>query len=68
MNIYLTAGETSHRVAGSEYKCPYCSGDGSICAASLSQMTIDTGRKSGFCHSENYDCCPIFLARTLRMR
>lgn len=68
MSTYLTVSETCHRVGGSEYNCPYCSNDCSVCAASLSQMAIDTSRKSGYCHNENYDYCPIFLARTLRRR
>jgi len=37
------------------------------CRASLSSMIIDTRRKEDYCSHENYDSCPIFLAKILRM-
>lgn len=45
-------------------KCPYnkCS----VCAASFSQLRIDTLRNKYYCSSENYDDCPLFLSKLLR--
>lgn len=45
--------------------CPY---NGiNTCRASLSSMMIDKSRKEDYCSDENYDNCPIFLAKILRM-
>jgi hypothetical protein len=58
--------ETAVTVDGDEQNCPYLCESTNVCAASLSQLMIDARRRSSFCSSENYDSCPIFLARTLR--
>ncbi len=65
MNASLTVSETGHRVTGNDHNCPYCNNESSICAASLSEMEIDARRRSGYCNNENYDSCPIFLAKNL---
>ena len=45
--------------------CPY---NGiNTCRASLSSMIIDERREQEYCSHENYDSCPIFLAKILRM-
>lgn len=45
--------------------CPY---NGiNTCRASLSSIMIDKSRKEDYCRDENYDNCPIFLAKILRM-
>jgi len=51
-----------------ERNCPYFNDKNGICAASLSRMAIDSNRRAGHCSTEDYDNCPIFLARTLRKR
>jgi hypothetical protein len=45
--------------------CPYKGID--TCQASLSSMMIDKKRKEDYCVDENYDDCPIYLAKILRM-
>lgn len=45
--------------------CPY--NGFNICRASLSSMMIDKKRKEDYCCDENYDDCPIYLAKILRM-
>jgi hypothetical protein len=45
--------------------CPYNGID--TCQASLSSMMIDKKRKEDYCGDENYDDCPIYLAKILRM-
>jgi hypothetical protein len=48
--------------------CPYQAVDSSICAASISSITIDSARNSGYCSTDNYDNCALFLAKTLRTK
>jgi hypothetical protein len=51
-----------------EYGCPFGNTESSICSASLSSMVIGTSRRQAYCSGDNYDSCPIFLARMLRKR
>jgi len=48
--------------------CPYDCLVTDICAASLSSMTISAGSRQIYCSNDNYDNCPIFLAKSLRRR
>lgn len=44
--------------------CPYK--DIYICKASIFSMLIDEYFKNNYCCSDNFDNCPIFLAKLLR--
>ena len=47
-----------------EIGCPY---DGlTACLASFSSMALDSRKRTQCCSTENYDNCPIFLAKILR--
>lgn len=47
-----------------EMGCPY---NGiNTCMASLSSMLLDDDKRADCCGTENYDDCPIFLAKVLR--
>jgi len=47
-----------------EIGCPY---DGlTQCLASFSSMALDSLKRIHCCGTENYDNCPIFLAKMLR--
>jgi len=48
--------------------CPFGEPETDICLASLSAMVISPGNKRDYCSNENYDNCPIFLAKSLRRR
>jgi len=48
-------------------RCPY-SGIADICNASLSSLSPSASVRSAFCDSEDYDYCPLFLAKVLRRR
>jgi len=48
--------------------CPYHNAAKNICSASLSSITIDRTRCTGYCSSDNYDNCALFLAKTLRRK
>ncbi len=55
-------------VSSQQTNCPYdCSVSG-ICAASLSSMAISSESRRIYCSTENYDNCPVFLAKSLRRR
>jgi len=46
----------------------FCPFDGiTTCLASLSSMTLDTKKRKICCGTENFDECPIFLAKVLRL-
>ncbi len=51
---------------GYESICPYCNTTANICMASISSLLTDIRRRESYCDSENYDNCPIFLAKSLR--
>ena len=44
--------------------CPF--NDASVCAASFSSMAIDNQKRARYCSTDNYDNCPLFLAKILR--
>ena len=47
-----------------ELGCPY--NGNTVCTASVSSMQLDTVRRAHCCNTDNYDNCPIFLAKILR--
>jgi len=49
-----------------ERACPY---NGiNTCMASIKSLRLDEQKKTNCCGTENYDGCPIFLAKILRIR
>ena len=48
--------------------CPFGETETNICLASLSSMVIGPSNRQEYCSNDNYDNCPIFLARSLRRR
>jgi hypothetical protein len=55
-------------VTPSEYDCPFGNPESGICSASLSSMVIGAHCRRSYCSGDNYDNCPIFLARMLRKK
>jgi hypothetical protein len=53
-------------ITDNEYHCPFGNSETSICSASLSSMVIGARCRQAYCIGDNYDNCPIFLARMLR--
>ena len=49
-----------------EVSCPYSDMIADICRASISAMKLGLKASLGYCSGEDYDGCPIFLAKTLR--
>ncbi len=48
--------------------CPFGDAETNICSASLSSMIIAQRDRQEYCSNENYDNCPVFLAKILRRR
>ena len=51
-----------------EVSCPYSDIIADICRASISAMKLGLKASLGYCSGEDYDGCPIFLAKILRSR
>ncbi|MEW6587277.1 MAG: hypothetical protein AB1442_16920 [Nitrospirota bacterium] len=62
----LNVKTDSSRVANPESDCPYKGN--AVCTASLSSMAIDAYQTERWCGTDDYDACPIFLAKVLRKR
>jgi len=63
MNTF-TARQEQTKFMVHETICPF--NDSSICAASFSAMAIDNQKRARYCSTDNYDNCPLFLAKILR--
>ncbi len=48
-----------------ETDCPFGNAESEVCSASLSSMVIGPLRRQRYCRGDEYDSCPIFLARML---
>ena len=46
--------------------CPYESKTGHSCAASVMTVITSTFQKTTYCWTDDYDHCPMFLAKVLR--
>lgn len=64
----ISRTRADHRKAVQQSNCPYECTATDKCAASLSSMTISLGSRLIYCSTENYDNCPVFLAKSLRRR
>ncbi len=47
-------------------RCPHASTTEHVCMASFSAMRLDDQRKTRYCQSDEFDCCPLYLSRQLR--
>lgn len=57
-----------HRSSAVFHFCPFGATKVNICSASLSAMVIGPRNRQDYCSTDNYDNCPIFLAKILRKR
>jgi len=46
--------------------CPYRKTHSMYCNASIMRMRIDERKNITYCLTEDFDCCPVFLAKVLR--
>jgi hypothetical protein len=61
-----TIGNDSHPKMENELICPYLTATSNFCSASIMVATINSERKASYCNTEDYDRCPLFLAKVLR--
>jgi len=47
-------------------KCPHDAGAGIFCSASIMTVVMSSYQKTNYCWTDNYDNCPMFLAKILR--
>jgi hypothetical protein len=58
----------TYRISAAVDACPFGETETNICLASLSAMVIGPSYRQEYCSNDNYDNCPIFLAKSLRRR
>lgn len=63
MNTITLKPQKDHEVL-----CPYCNIEAEICMAALSTMSLGPITRLTYCDNENYDYCPVLLAKILRRR
>lgn len=69
MSITRCNAEQSESSGGAHDElCPYIAPQSIFCSASVMAMAADNRRKARYCGSEDYDHCPLFLAKQLRKR
>lgn len=68
MNFSAYQNTADNWLVDEQSHCPYDSKVKSICSASLSSTVMGLNMRQTYCGSENYDNCPIFLAKILRRR
>jgi hypothetical protein len=56
------------RASASSDACPFDGAVTDICSASLSSLVIAPRKRRDYCSNENYENCPVFLAKILRRR
>ncbi|NTU42903.1 MAG: hypothetical protein HGA78_07580 [Nitrospirales bacterium] len=49
-------------------ECPYCDTETDICGATRSSMVTDEQMRTKYCLNEDFDDCPVFLAKLLSGR
>ena len=50
------------------YFCPFLQNETDTCLAAIFQMAVEYKAKFNYCGNEDYDTCPLFLAKILRER
>jgi hypothetical protein len=65
--MYMLERASNHHCRD-DLKCPFIDGVTSICGASLSSMIVGPHNRREYCLSENYDNCPLFLAKVMRRK
>ncbi len=46
--------------------CPYRDAADAVCSAAIMTFTISKRQDAAYCRTENFDQCPLFLAKVLR--
>lgn len=67
MNNIDNIASTMHLTNELDLQCPYVDAT-HLCNASFSLLLSSSNMRPNLCNSEDYDNCPIFLAKVLRRR
>jgi hypothetical protein len=59
-------GNDPHPKIDSELICPFLTMESNFCSASIMAATMNNERRASYCSTEDYDRCPLFLAKVLR--
>ena len=64
----MQTAQLTYRVSphGSESICPFQPSKNFFCSASIMTVALDSRKRSTYCNTEDFDQCPIFLAKVLR--
>ncbi len=66
---HITCEQMDNRVmAPGSWACPYACNTTHVCTASFSLMPLKLLTMQTYCATDNYDNCPVFLAKILRQR
>ncbi|GEM_PF-2293744 len=57
---------TTQKTCDSREKCPFLADDCGQCKAALLRFMPDSRQLYHYCCSDDYDDCPVFLAKALR--
>ena len=69
MHVTQLTAEKGFKTAGvQESTCPHGTAAGYFCSASIMTVVLSNYQKTTYCWTDNYDCCPLFLAKVLRER
>jgi hypothetical protein len=67
MTSALVAAQGSRVLADNRNPaCPYRPAHNLLCSASVMAVVVDNRKKSIHCDTEDFDRCPLFLAKVLR--
>ncbi len=61
--MQLTQRNSAH---GSGTICPYQPSKSFFCSASVMTVAIDNRKRAAYCDTDDFDRCPLFLAKVLR--
>ena len=62
----LAFGADAHVADAHAEVCPYVPTNMDYCSASVMSVQINNPTRDNYCSSEDFDRCPLFLAKLLR--
>jgi hypothetical protein len=66
MQIRRSFGADPYLAGSSSAECPYVPQAKDYCSASVMAVPINDRTRYNYCDSEDFDRCPLFLAKVLR--
>ncbi len=69
MEIYISRSVVGYKAPAKSVAnsiCPYSKVHSMYCSASIMRMPIDQRRNMTYCSTNDFDCCPVYLAKVFR--